>query len=391
MGNRSFEGLLNSREVLVCCGSGGVGKTSVAAAVGIAAVTAAPGRVLVITVDPARRLATALGLGDLGNEATRIPDSAFDAPPKGELYMAMLDTKKSWDDLVQRHAPDATTRDRILGNRMYEELTTRFVQSHDYVAMERLYEMHRSGQYDLIVIDTPPSRNAIDFLEAPERMAEFFGGRLLRLLTAPYRAGHGRAARVLDFASRPFLSLADRVLGADFLSEVAEFFLNFQTMYNGFVERARAVEKLLHDERCGFLIVTTLDPAPAREAGRFIAELRQRDYELCGIVLNKVLPSAYATAAAKSAANQLRSKRHEVAKALADQNRRGLSDVERSAEMIDNIGLAFEQLHLAAVRESERAAAPAIRAPIQVRVPLMSEDVKDVSTLSSIAHSLLAG
>ena len=134
--------------------------------------------------------------------------------PRGELWAAMLDTKQSWDDLVLRHAKDEETAYRILENRLYHNLTARFVQSHDYIAMERLYEIHSGGEYDLIVIDTPPTRNAIDFLEAPARMAEFFGGRLLRWLTLPYRVGGKRGSRVLNVASRPFYQMADRCSGA---------------------------------------------------------------------------------------------------------------------------------------------------------------------------------
>ena len=158
------------------------------------------GKVLVLTVDPARRLANALGLEQFGNVETRCPTEAFaDAgvEPRGELWAAMLDTKQSWDDLVRRHAPDAQTRDAILANPLYQNITGKFVQSHDYIAMERLYEIHSLGRYDLIVVDTPPTRNALDFLEAPDRMADFFSSRLLRWLTRPARS------RVLNVASKP--------------------------------------------------------------------------------------------------------------------------------------------------------------------------------------------
>ena len=145
----------------------------------------------------------------------------------------MLDTKQSWDALVLRHAPDEETAYRILDNRMYENITARFVQSHDYIAMERLFEIHETGKFDLIIIDTPPTRNALDFLDAPKRMAEFFGGRLLRWLTMPYRVGGKRGARMINVASRPFYQMADRLLGSQFLQDIAEFFLNFQSMYAG--------------------------------------------------------------------------------------------------------------------------------------------------------------
>ena len=170
------------------CGSGGVGKTSIAAATALAAATRLGGKVLVLTIDPARRLADALGLEAVGNVERRVDLTSCTDEPRGELWAAMLDTKRSWDELVLRHAPDEETAYRILDNRLYHNITGRFVQSHDYIAMERLFDLHASGEYDLIVIDTPPTRNAIDFLEAPARMADFFGGRLLRWLTMPYRS-----------------------------------------------------------------------------------------------------------------------------------------------------------------------------------------------------------
>ena len=172
---------------------------------------------------------------------------------RGELWAAMLDTKQSWDALVLRHAPDEETAYKILDNRMYENITARFVQSHDYIAMERLFEIHETGRFDLIIVDTPPTRNALDFLDAPKRMAEFFGGRLLRWLTMPYRVGGQRGARMINVASRPFYQMADRLLGSQFLQDIAEFFLNFQSMYSGFVDRGErgrtAAARPAHDVR----------------------------------------------------------------------------------------------------------------------------------------------
>ncbi|MGH9102282.1 MAG: ArsA family ATPase, partial [Acidimicrobiales bacterium] len=232
---KEIESLVAAKEIVVCCGPGGVGKTTTAAALGLMAAARQGGRVLVLTVDPARRLADALGVGAIGNTETRVPPEAFAAAgiePRGELWAAMLDTKGSWDDLVRRHAPDPPTARHILSNPLYANVSGRFVQSHDYIAAERLYELHSRGTYDLIVVDTPPSRSALDFLEAPRRMAEFFSSRLLRWLIASQRA------RLMSLASRPFAQVADRVLGSAFLADVAEFFLAFQTMYDGFVSRA---------------------------------------------------------------------------------------------------------------------------------------------------------
>ena len=211
----------------------------------------------------------------------------------------MLDTKQSWDDLVRRHAPDQETKDRILANPLYQNISGKFIQSHDYIAMERLYEIHSEGKFDLIVVDTPPTRNAIDFIEAPQRMAEFFSSRLLRLLIAPYRS------RMVNMASRPFYQVADRVLGSQFLEDIAEFFILFQTMYSGFVERARGVERLLRDRRTTFVVVSTLEAAPVREAEFFIKVLTAKKFDLGGLVLNKVLPSYLLDEAAEERAARL--------------------------------------------------------------------------------------
>ena len=224
--------LLAAKEMVVVCGSGGTGKTTIAAALGAQAAATVGGRVLVLTVDPARRLATALGVGQLGNSEVRVPDDAFSAAgvkPRGEMWVAMLDTKAGWDELVRRHAPDAKLREQVLANPLYRNITSRFVHSHDYIAMERLQELHASGRYDLVIIDTPPSRNALDLLDAPGRMRDFFGSRLLRWLTVPYRS------RLFTMASKPFYQVADRVLGSRFLQDIAEFFILFQAMEPGFV------------------------------------------------------------------------------------------------------------------------------------------------------------
>ena len=265
-GAKGLEALLSSKEIVVTCGSGGVGKTTTAATAAAMVALHQDRRVLALTVDPAKRLATALGMNELGNVETLVDRRAWKqsgANPRGEMWVAMLDTKASWDDLIRRHAPDAATRDAILVNPLYRNITSKFVHSHDYIAMERLHDLHTSGRYDLIVVDTPPTRNAIDFLDAPTRMADFFSSRLLRWLIAPYRS------RIMTAASRPFYSVADRALGAQFLQDIAEFFILFQTMYDGFVARAKSVTRTLEDRRTSFVIVTTPEPEPVREAEFF--------------------------------------------------------------------------------------------------------------------------
>ena len=183
-----MDGLLATKEIVIACGPGGVGKTTTAAAAAVMAAVRHGSKVLVLTIDPAKRLANALGLDGIGNTEHRVPDEAFRAAglkPRGQLWAAMLDTKESWDALIRRHAPDRQTAEEILANPLYQNISGRFVQSHDYIAMERLYEIHSESDYDLIVVDTPPTRNALDFLDAPQRMADFFSSRLLRWLIVP--------------------------------------------------------------------------------------------------------------------------------------------------------------------------------------------------------------
>jgi anion-transporting ArsA/GET3 family ATPase len=393
-----LETLLATREVVVFCGSGGVGKTSTAAAAALAAAVHLGGKVLVLTIDPARRLADAMGLESFGNVARQVPlDGFLDAgvEPRGELWAAMLDTKRSWDELVLRHAPDEATAYRILDNRMYANVTGRFVQSHDYIAMERLFDVHASGEYDLIVIDTPPTRNAIDFLEAPARMADFFGGRLLRWLTMPYRAGRGRGGRMINVASKPFYQMADRVLGSQFLQDIAEFFLSFQSMYDGFVERARAVEALLHDRRTSFAVVTTLEGAPLREAEQFCDELVERHFHLGALVLNKTLPDYLLAPEAEAAAAELHRDADTLGAELAVTGVDALSDAAADAIVLRTMADSFRNYAVVARREAElRTELGRLPSPgpeVVVRVPSLDTDISDLEGLMRIGEVLFTG
>jgi anion-transporting ArsA/GET3 family ATPase len=387
----TLEQLFATKEIVVCCGSGGVGKTSVAAAAALGAATRLGGKTLVLTIDPARRLATALGLDGIGNEAHRVPDEVLKiagVEPRGELWAAMLDTKQSWDDLVRLHAPDTATANRILENHMYTNLTARFVQSHDYIAMERLFEIHASGEYDLIVVDTPPTRNAVDFLDAPARMAEFFGGRLLRWLTLPYRVGGKRSMRMINLASRPFYQLADRVLGSKFLQDIAEFFLNFQSMYDGFVERAQSVERLLHDRRTTFAVVTTLEAAPLYEAENFCAVLRDRKFHLGALVLNKTLPDSLLDPDGAAAAAKFVDQAAPLADLLATNPSPALADPARTARVLRTISESYANFSVVAMREAELRAELEGVPDVVIRVPGFEHDISDVESLLAICGAL---
>jgi anion-transporting ArsA/GET3 family ATPase len=371
--------LLAAKEMVLVCGSGGVGKTTTAAAMAARAAVEIGGRVLVLTVDPARRLADALGVGALGNEARRVPASAFDGTgvePRGELWAAMLDTKAGWDELIRRHAPDAGVREAVLANPLYQNITSLFVHSHDYLAMEQLHELHASGRYDLIIVDTPPSRNALEVLDAPGKMREFFGSRLLRWLTVPYRS------RLFTVASKPFYQIADRVLGSRFLQDIAEFFMLFQAMERGFVAHAIEVERLLADPRTTFVVVSTLEAAPVHEATYLAQSLHDRRLHLGAIVANRALPVAFTGRAAMTSARKLVALDPSVVDEVARVVDASPGDV---AGVLREIGTRFQETAVVAARESERRAELEQLSPVTVSVPVLDRDVNDIGDLLQIA------
>jgi anion-transporting ArsA/GET3 family ATPase len=386
----SLADLLAAKEMVVVCGSGGTGKTTVAASLGAEAACRLGGRVLVVTVDPARRLAVALGLADLGvdgvgNTPVQVPPAAFaDAGVecRGEMWVAMLDTKKGWDDLIARQAPTATVRDQVLANPLYKNITGRFVNSHDYIAMEQLHDLHASGEWDLVIIDTPPSRNALDLLDAPGRMRDFFGSRLLKWLTVPYRS------RLFTAASKPFYQVADRVLGSRFLQDIAEFFVLFQTMEAGFVRRATSVERLLTDDRSTFVVVSTLEAAPAREA-RFLAdELRRRGMPLGALVLNRTLPPAVRQPAATKSAAALGAAATDAALVRELAKATG-SSAAAVREVLSVVADRFRDMVVVAGREAERRGELSAVVPLSVAVPMLPADVHDLGSLLAMGAHLM--
>jgi anion-transporting ArsA/GET3 family ATPase len=290
----------------------------------------------------------------------------------------MLDTKESWDALIHLHAPDEETARRILENPLYQNVSGRFVQSHDYIAMERLYEIHTSGDYDLIIVDTPPTRNAIDFLEAPERMADFFSSRFLRWLTAPARS------RVINFASRPFYQIADRILGTQFLQDISEFFMLFQTMYDGFVERARAVDRLLHDRRSTFIVVSTLENVPVREAEFFIDALDDRNFHLGALVLNKVLPTYLLDDGATRVAQRLCADAPEVAHAVESL----VANPQMTPQVLREVGESYLNFQVVAKREQEQRAELAKTPEVVATVPYFDSDIYDMGGLLDLGFQI---
>ena len=242
------------------------------------------------------------------------------------------------------------------------------MQSHDYIAMERLYEIHSEGKYDLIVVDTPPTRNALDFLDAPQRMADFFSSRLLRWLIVPYRS------RLVNAATKPFYNVADRILGTQFLADISEFFILFQSMYEGFVERADAVTRLLSDRRTTFLVVSTLEATPVREAEFFSAELTERQLHLGAIILNKVLPDYLRDPKTAKLAQQLTHRAESLADGLTD-------DPVVAARVLGEVAESFLNFGVVARREAEQQAELRGAPDILVTVPFFDADIFDMEGL----------
>lgn len=281
----ALEKRLKGKQVCVCVGAGGVGKTTVSAALGLG--LAARGRkVAVVSIDPAKRLAGALGLSELTGEPHRIDDATLAAHGvelKGELWAMMLDSKGTFDELIARLSPDERTREEILSNRIYRELSSAVAGSQEFTAVAKLYELYRSGEWDVLVLDTPPSRDALDFLDAPDRLTRFLEGRALKLLLAPgsvTRGLFGRGAGLM-------LSVFARVTGVGVMEELSGFFGALAGLTDGFRERANGVEQLLRDPTTGFLIVTSPEHEPAREASFLHAQLEREQMDFAGLIVNR--------------------------------------------------------------------------------------------------------
>ena len=237
--------LVGGKSVIVCCGSGGTGKTTVSAAIGLAG--AAQGRkTCVVTIDPARRLADALGLESLDNTPRRIAGDW-----SGELSAVMLDAKGTFDELIARYSQSSEQADRILQNRLYRNLTSALSGTQEYMAMEKLYELHSDGGFDLVVVDTPPTRHALDFLDAPRRLYSFLENRVFRLLLMPTRA----YMKAMTFAAQALLRTISKVAGSEIVEDAMAFFRAFEGMEEGFRERARRVEDLLANPGTAFVLV----------------------------------------------------------------------------------------------------------------------------------------
>ena len=287
--------IIQSERVVICVGSGGVGKTTTAAAIAVQA--AAEGRkVLVCTIDPARRLANSLGLAELGNVETPIAEDRLahaGIPGKGRLYAMMLDMKRTWDDLVLRHVSDPEKRDAILRNRFYVQLSTRLVGSQEYMAMEKLYELREAREYDLVILDTPPTVHALDFLDAPNRVLDVIGNDAVRFLLAPALKAGTTGLRAMNLGGGYIFRTISRLTGVETLQAIAELFLAFSVMYDGFKERAERVKSLLSSTETAFVLVTSPNSLSIDEAIHFRTQLVRNRMRVAAAIVNRVTPDFF--------------------------------------------------------------------------------------------------
>src|SRR3954471_14729974 len=249
--------MLDGKRICICAGSGGVGKTTTSAAIALGMATRGL-KVAVVTIDPAKRLANSLGLDELGNEPRKVET----VPLEGELHAMMLDAKATFDDVIERLAPDPKTRDQILENRIYQQLSGAVAGTQEFTAIAKLFELDQEGDFDLLVLDTPPSRNALDFLDAPDRLTDFLEGRALQVFLRP--AGIG--GKIIGRGTGVVFSLLKRVTGVDLLEDLSVFFRSLGGLIDGFSERAERVGALLEDPATTFLIVTSPQHDPVEEA-----------------------------------------------------------------------------------------------------------------------------
>jgi len=365
---------LEGKRICIVAGSGGVGKTTASAALALG-LAASGKRVAVVTIDPARRLADSLGLEQLGNEPREVDRALLQSHgvvlhDGGELWAMMLDPKATFDDLIARLAPDDRTREDVLGNRIYAQLSSAIAGSQEFTAVAKLYELDRDGGFDAIVLDTPPSRNALDFLDAPERISDFFDSKALKLFAVPTSI----ATRVMSRGTSVVFAILKRLTGVDLLDDVAVLFRSLGGLIDGFRDRAAAVKALLSDPATTFLIVTSPEREPVAEAIFFRGKLREAQLPFGGLIVNR--------------ATVLHEGERGDPVAVAAQLRDRLGDA-----LAAKVAAGFEDLRLLAARDAEsiERLKAELDEPDPIVVPRLDGEVQDIEGLLALHRHLTAG
>jgi anion-transporting ArsA/GET3 family ATPase len=362
--------------VIVTCGSGGVGKTTTAAAMALLGAEAGR-RTVVLTIDPARRLAQSMGLTELDNTPREVKDVE-----NGQLFAMMLDMKRTFDEVVCEHSSPERA-EAILANPFYQSLSSSFAGTQEYMAMEKLGQLVAAKEWDLIVVDTPPSRSALDFLDAPNRLGRFLDGKMIRLLTMPARAGGKAYLKVVSASVGMFAKVFTRVLGTDLISDLSSFVSALETMFGGFRERAQHTFELLKTPGTAFIVVAAPEPDALREASYFVERLSAERMPLAGLVINRVHRTVPVTgvprlsaARAEAAADALGAKPASAAGSLAEAALRVHAEVASAAEQDARMARRFCAAH------------PEVAV---VEVPALPVDIHDLDGLRAVGALLVTG
>lgn len=370
--------IVRTKRVLICVGSGGVGKTSTAATIGLLASRMGI-KTLVMTIDPAHRLAAALGLKELDHQARPVPDDKLAAAgiKPGLYYAMMLEPKQTFDALVRRYAPDAETVQRLLKSKIYQQVSSRLAGSQEYAAMEMLHTIRQEDDYDLLVLDTPPTANALDFLNAPRKMVDAVQSPAVSLFVRSYEKAGKLSLDMLGFGASFIVKRLARFVGSDFLNDIAEFLTRLSGMLEGMHERAAAVQKMLGAEDVGFIIVTSPDPGAVDEAIDFSTRLDQQEMDLAALVINRVHPVHPVALEEPEIAAKV-----EAAAGLSPDQARSLASVlKRSHGQLQNLAQA-DAVQVQRLREQ------CGDQPLYLSVPLFNEDIYDMLGLLMLGRFL---
>lgn len=396
--NVSLKPLVLERRIVICVGSGGVGKTTTAATLALTAALSGK-RVLALTIDPARRLADALGLKALGHDIQQVPDEKLDDVARrrgqqrqagGKLFAMMLDQKRAFDELVERYAKDPALRQRILKNAIYRQISASLAGSHEYAAMSKLHTLAKEGEWDLLVLDTPPTANALDFLDAPERLSDAVDSPALQWFVKPYLKEPGSfSLRLVGVGGAFVLRGISRFVGSQFLAQMAEFFVEFGEVTAGFRERAREVKTLLRRPEVAFVLVCSPEPLSVEEALFFYGRLSKASMPLGGIVVNRVNAAGpdLGPDFEKRIAERIAA-RPEMRGFLPDDLSRLAADLSRTYGEQQTVAAAdaaaIETLRAKTVGEAGKPGS----APPILRVPMFEHDIHDAAGIALVSEYL---
>jgi len=375
----TLDELVRTKKVIVCVGSGGVGKTTMSAAIALKAAQLGQ-RVCVLTIDPARRLANAMGLSELGNTESRVALDGLDGDgaATGELWAMMLDTKRAWDDLVLRFAPSPEQARRILANHYYQQISSALAGSQEFMAMEKLYELHESGKYDVLVLDTPPTRHALDFLDAPQKMMGFMDEGVLELFMTPSRMAGKLGLGLFKRSSTMMFTLLERVTGFQVLSDIASFISSFSGMHAGFRDRAGTVQEFLRAGTSSFVLVASPSPLTVEDAEFFFRKLSDYQMPFGGFIVNRVHGDALQEEGAKTEWQRLRDHPGDILETLGVTG--SLPLAELVAAHFDRVQ-ALADLDASGMAHLERSCAGT---HFWRTVPAFDLDVHDLSALTRV-------